>query len=111
MQKMQENIELNKKNEEELINMYNEKAKILEQVKDEKIDDLNNDINDVNNIHQEYAEQAEDELQNINEQINILDNEMNETNNILTSIQSDHEALIKKRKAEFKKKEINCNKY
>ena len=102
MQKMQENIELNKKNEEELINMYNEKAKILEQVKDEKIDDLNNDINDVNNIHQEYAEQAEDELQNINEQINILDNEMNETNNILTSIQSDHEALIKKRKAEFK---------
>ena len=102
MQKMQENIELNKKNEEELINMYNEKIKILEQVKDEKIDDLNNDINDVNNIHQEYAEQAEDELQNINEQINILDNEMNETNNILTSIQSDHEALIKKRKIEFK---------
>ena len=27
---------------------------------------------------------------------------MNETNNILTSIQSDHEALIKKRKIEFK---------
>ena len=102
MQKMQENIELNKKNEEELINMYNEKIKILEQVKDEKIDDLNNDINDVNNMHQEYAEQTEDELQNINEQINILDNEMNDTKNILTTIQSDHDALIKKRKMEFK---------
>ena len=103
MQKMQENIELNKKNEEELINMYNEKIKILEQVKDEKIDDLNNDINDVNNLHQEYAEQAEDELQNINEQIVLLDNEMTETKNILSTIQSEHETLIKKKKTEFTK--------
>ena len=53
---MQENVELNKKNEEDLINMYAEKIKILEQVKDEKIDDLNNDINDINNMQQEYAE-------------------------------------------------------
>ena len=103
MQKMQENIELNKKNEEELINMYKEKIKILEQVKDEKIDDLNNDINDVNNLHQEYAEQAEDELQNINEQIVLLDNEMTETKNILSTIQSEHETLIKKKKTEFTK--------
>ena len=103
MQKMQENIELNKKNEEELINMYNEKIKILEQIKDEKIDDLNNDINDVNNLHQEYAEQAEDELQNINEQIVLLDNEMTETKNILSTIQSEHETLIKKKKTEFTK--------
>ena len=102
MQKMQENIELNKKNEEELINMYTEKIKILEQVKDEKIDDLNNDINDINNMQQEYAEQAEEELQNINEQINLLDNEMNDTKNVLASIQSDHDNLIKKRKSEFK---------
>ena len=102
VQKMQENIELNKKNEEDLINMYAEKIKILEQVKDEKIDDLNNDINDINNMQQEYAEQAEEELQNINEQINALDNEMNEAKNILESIQSDHDALIKKRKSEFK---------
>ena len=102
MQKIQENIEFNKKSEEELINTYNEKIKILEQIKDEKIDDLNNDINDVNNIHQEYAEQAEDELQNINEQIVLLDNEMNDTKNILESIQSDHDTLIKKKKAEFK---------
>ena len=29
--KNEENIELNKKNEEELINMYNEKIKILEE--------------------------------------------------------------------------------
>ena len=102
MQKMQENIELNKKNEEELINMYKEKIQILEQVKEEKIDELNNDINDINNIHQEYAEQAEDELQNINEQITVLENDMNDTKNILSSIQSDHDNLIKKKKAEFK---------
>ena len=102
VQKMQENVELNKKNEEDLINMYAEKIKILEQVKDEKIDDLNNDINDINNMQQEYAEQAEEELQNINEQINALDNEMNEAKNVLESIQSDHDALIKKRKSEFK---------
>ena len=102
MQKMQENIELNKKNEEELINMYKEKIQILEQVKEEKIDELNNDINDINNIHQEYVEQAEDELQNINEQITILENDMNDTKNILSSIQSDHDNLIKKKKNEFK---------
>ena len=80
---MQENIELSKKNEEELINMYSEKIKILEQVKDEKIDELNNDINDINNMQQEYMEQAEEELQNINEQITLFDNEMTQTKNIL----------------------------
>ena len=102
IQKMKENMELNKKNQEELINMYDEKMKILEQVKDEKIDDLNCEINEINNIHQEYVEQTDEEMQNVNEQINQLDNEMNTVKNILSTIQSDHDALIKKNKSIFK---------
>ena len=102
IQKMQENIELSKKNEEELINMYSEKIKILEQVKDEKIDELNNDINDINNMQQEYMEQAEEELQNINEQITLFDNEMTQTKNILSNIQNEHDNLIRTKKVEFK---------
>ena len=99
---MEENIELNKKNQEELINMYSEKMKILEQVKDEKIEDLNIEINEINNIHQDYVEQTNEELQSINENINQLENEMNDVKNILSTIQSDHDALVKKNKDEFK---------
>jgi hypothetical protein len=33
--------------------MYSEKIKILEQVKNEKIEDLNNEIEDINNVHQD----------------------------------------------------------
>ena len=102
IQKMKENMELNKKNQEELINMYEEKLKILEQVKDEKIEDLNAEINEINNVHQEYIEQTDEEMQNVNEQINQLDNEMSDVKNILSTIQSDHDALVKKNRASFK---------
>ena len=58
--------------------------------------------NDINNTHQDYVEQTDEELQNINEHITQLDNEMNNTKNILSTIQSDHEAIVKKNKAAFK---------
>ena len=102
IQKMKENAELNAKNQEELIQMYGEKIKILNQVKEEKIEDLNNEINEINNIHQEYVEQSEEELQNINEQVNEHENEMLTVKKIISTIQSDYNALYKKNKEDFK---------
>ena len=54
--------------------------------KDEKIDELNSDINDANYLHQDYIEQTDGELRETEEKIDLLNNEMEEANNILNNI-------------------------
>ena len=103
LQKMQENVEINKKSQDELLNMYNEKIKILEQVKNEKIEDLNAEIEEINNIHQEYIEQTDEELGETEAEINKLNIENDNLAEILSRIQSDHDAIVKQNNENFRK--------
>ena len=107
LQKMQENVEINKKSQEELLNMYNEKIKILEQVKNEKIEDLNAEIEEVNTIHQEYVEQTDEELAETEAEINKLNSENDNLAEILSRIQSDHDAIVKQNNDNFRKERNN----
>ena len=103
LQKMQENVEINKKSQDELLNMYNEKIKILEQVKNEKIEDLNAEIEEINNIHQDYTEQTDEELAETEAEINKLNSENDNLAEILSRIQSDHDAIVKQNNENFRK--------
>ena len=103
LQKMQENVEINKKSQDELLNMYSEKIKILEEVKNEKIEDLNAEIEEINNIHQEYIEQTDEELAETEAEINKLNSENDNLAEILSRIQSDHDAIVKQNNENFRK--------
>lgn len=103
LQKMKENEEINNKNQEELLNMYSEKIKILEQVKNEKIEDLNNEIEDINNVHQDYVEQTDEEMNETENEINGLNSEIEKATEILNRIQSDHDIIVKQNNENFKK--------
>ena len=107
LQKMQENVEINKKSQDELLNMYNEKIKILEQVKNEKIEDLNAEIEEINNIHQDYIEQTDEELGETEAEINKLNSENDTLAEILSRIQSDHDAIVKQNNENFRKERNN----
>ena len=103
LQKMEENNEFNRQHQQELINMYNEKIKILEQVKDEKIEDLTNEINECEKEHNEYAKEAEEELKETEKEIDKLNIELNDINKILSMIHIEHEKIMKNNKENFKK--------
>lgn len=101
LSKIKENQEINRKNQQDLINMFNEKLLILEQTKDEKIEECNNEINEIKTAHNDYIEQTDEELMNTEQQIDDLNNEMKEANDILNNIQVKYEEIVKKNKEDF----------
>ena len=103
LQKLEENKEFNLQHQQELIDMYNEKIKILEQVKDEKIEDLNIEINESQKEHEEYEKDAEEEKKETEKEIDKLNSELSNTNKILSLIQVEHEKIMKANKENFKK--------
>ena len=103
LKKMEENAELNKKNQNELLNMYNEKIQILEQVKNEKIDNLNSDIEDITNLHQDYVDQTDEEINETENEINKLNIDIEASTETLSRIQSDHDAIVKQNNENFRK--------
>ena len=107
LEKMKENEELNIKNQEELIKLYEEKIIILEQVKNEKIEDLKNEITEIEQLHKDYIEKTEEELIETEEQINKSNNELKETSLNLSTIHSTFNTVLKSNYEKFKNEKDN----
>ena len=100
--KLSEEIENNKKRQEELLASYVEKIKILEEVKNEKIEELTETITEAENNHQAYVDEVEEDIKQHAEQIEGLNDELNEATISLNTIQSTHEAVMKSNYDTFK---------
>lgn len=105
--KLTEEIENNKKREEELVASYAEKIKILEEVKNEKIEELTEAITEAENNHQAYVDEVEEDIKQHAEQIEGLNDELNEATISLNTIQSTHEAVMKSNYDTFKTEKNN----
>lgn len=102
LNKEREEEEMNAKRETEVIQTYNEKIKIIEEIKDEKIEELSQNIREAEANHQAYTEEVEEDLREKSEQIEKINEELNETTINLNTIQSTHETVMKTHYENFK---------